>query len=193
VLLKYYTGIGARKTNQKVLNYMQNLAEILAQKDYILRSGGAYGSDTAFEIGCDRVNGKKEIYLPWKEFENNKSSLYDLPNKYEASIIAKKHHPSWDILSNAVKSMHTRNTYQVLGQDLNTPSLFVICWTDGTGGTMQALRIAKTLNIPIFNLKLEKKLDTIDPQFFVEHIEQTLADRVTSNVNMSDLERLVCG
>ncbi len=193
MLLKYYTGIGARKTNQKVLNYMQNLAEILAQKDYILRSGGAYGSDTAFEIGCDRVNGKKEIYLPWKEFENNKSSLYDLPNKKEAMEIAKKHHPSWDILSNAVKNMHTRNTYQVLGRDLNTPSLFVICWTDGTGGTMQALRIAKTLNIPIFNLKLEKKLDTIDPQFFIEHIEQTLADRVTSNVNMSDLERLVCG
>jgi len=42
-------------------------------------------------------------------------------------------------------------------------------------------------------LKLEKKLDTIDPQFFVEYIEQTLEDRVTSNVNISDLERLVCG
>ena len=48
-----------------------------------------------------------------------------------------------------------RNCYQVLGKDLETPSEFIICWTkDGqaTGGTGQALRIAKKNNIPVFNL-----------------------------------------
>ena len=172
--MKYYAGIGARKTPKTILQYMEKIAEELSKRNYILRSGGAHGADTAFEVGCDKVNGKKEIYLPWKDFENNTSSLYDLPNKQEALQIAGKFHPKMEILSNAVKTMHARNTYQVLGQDLNTPSLFIVCWTDGTGGTMQAVRVAKHYNIPVFNLKLEKNLNQIDPAIFVEHIEQTI-------------------
>ncbi len=47
-------------------------------------------------------------------------------------------------------------TFQVLGSDLETPVSFVVCWTIGgkiSGGTGQALRIAKDLGIPIFNLE----------------------------------------
>ena len=47
-----------------------------------------------------------------------------------------------------------RNSYQVLGYDLNTPSSFIVCYTKNgklTGGTAQALKIAKDYNIPIFN------------------------------------------
>ena len=43
---------------------------------------------------------------------------------------------------------------QVLGEDCNTPSSFVLCWTPNgkeIGGTSQALRIAKHYNIPIIN------------------------------------------
>jgi hypothetical protein len=49
----------------------------------------------------------------------------------------------------------TRNSFQVLGPDLQSPVSFVVCWTTGgkiSGGTGQALRIAKDLSIPIFNL-----------------------------------------
>lgn len=52
----------------------------------------------------------------------------------------------------------SRNSYQVLEKDLNTPVEFVLCWTkDGkaSGGTGQAMRIAKDKNIPIFNLKTD--------------------------------------
>ena len=125
----------------------------MAKQGYILRSGGANGSDNAFEIGCDRVNGKKEIYLPWKNFNGNKSNLI-FDDDIEAINIAKKYHPAYNGLSQGAKRLIARNGYQVLGKDLKTPSKYIICYTDGTGGTSQALRIAEDIqiNIPIFNL-----------------------------------------
>ena len=106
-----------------------------------------------FEIGCDRVNGKKEIYLPWKNFNSNKSNLI-FDDDIEAINIAKKYHPAYNGLSQGAKRLISRDSYQVLGKDLKTPSKYIICYTDGTGGTSQALRIAEDIqiNIPIFNL-----------------------------------------
>lgn len=53
-----------------------------------------------------------------------------------------------------IKKLLTRNGYQVLGKDLNTPSEYLICYSNGKGGTQQAIRIAEDINInvPIFNL-----------------------------------------
>ena len=101
----------------------------------------------------DRVNGKKEIYLPWKNFNGNKSNLI-FDDDIEAINIAKKYHPAYNGLSQGAKRLIARDSYQVLGKDLKTPSKYIICYTDGTGGTSQALRIAEDIqiNIPIFNL-----------------------------------------
>lgn len=71
---------------------MTKIGEILAKKNFILRSGGASGADSAFENGCDIQNGKKEIYLPWKNFNNNSSKLYYISDK--AKQIAKEFHPT---------------------------------------------------------------------------------------------------
>ena len=72
----YYAGIGSRSTHQEVLKAFEYRGEELAMRGYMLRSGGANGVDSAFEKGCVKVNGEKEIYLPWKEFNNNNSPLY---------------------------------------------------------------------------------------------------------------------
>ncbi len=50
--------------------------------------------------------------------------------------------------------MHARNAHQVLGQDLESPSLCVICWTpkgELKGGTRTAIVIAEQNDIPVFN------------------------------------------
>lgn len=146
----FYTGIGSRRTPKDILRYMKTFAVFLGTKGVILRSGGADGADTAFEIGCSYVNGKKEIYLPWKNFNNNKSKFYNISN--EAMKIAEKFHPAWNKLSDGARKLHSRNVYQILGYDLNTPTNLVICWSDGSGGTEQALRIAKHWKIKIYNL-----------------------------------------
>ncbi|MOA32601.1 hypothetical protein D3C78_1538370 [compost metagenome] len=73
---------------------------------------------------------------------------------HAAQEIAANFHPNWHNLKPTVRQMHSRNVGQVLGQDLKTPSSFVLCWTkngSGSGGTGQALRIAKAYEIPIFD------------------------------------------
>ena len=147
---KIYAGIGSRETPEWAIGTMKRLGVYFASSGYVLRSGGATGADSAFESGCDEANGKKEIYLPWQNFENNKSDLFRLS---ECVVqLASEFHPHWNKCSSGARKMHSRNCYQVLGIDLETPADFIICWTKGTGGTEQALRIAKFFNIPIFNL-----------------------------------------
>ena len=55
----HYAGIGSRKTPDDVLAFMQRIAQWLAKRNYILRSGAAQGADTAFENGAGM---KKEIF-----------------------------------------------------------------------------------------------------------------------------------
>ena len=55
-----------------------------------------------------------------------------------------------------------RNALQVLGTDGQTPVDFIMCWTpngSGSGGTGQAIRIARALNIPVFDLGHQRILD----------------------------------
>lgn len=150
--MKYYAGIGSRETTQEVLDLFTKVGEFLATKGYTLRSGGAKGADKSFEIGCDKINGLKEIYLPWKGFEGSNSDL--IVNNPKAFEIAEKYHPYWFNLKDGAKKLQARNSHQVLGEDLETPSDFIIYYTKNgklTGGTAQALRIANEYKIPIFN------------------------------------------
>lgn len=146
-----YTGIGSRNSPTNILKRFKQIADQLGEWGYTLRSGGANGADSAFEDGCG--NYPKEIYLPWMSFNGNGSKLYKLSK--EAYDMAEKYHPSWDRLTPGAQKLHTRNCYQVLGQDLRTPSKFIVCWTSARGGTTQALRIAEDYGIPVFNFCLQ--------------------------------------
>lgn len=148
-----YAGIGSRSTPHEVLYLMTSIATKLDRWGWTMRSGGADGADTAFE-GASR----KEIYLPWPGFNGKRGMT---PTK-DAFLIAETHHPRWHALDRNVRSLHARNAHQILGADCNTPAAFVICWTpDGstgvttakTGGTGQAIRIAKAYDVPIFNVQ----------------------------------------
>lgn len=149
-IMRYYTGIGSRNTPEEVQREFVCIAKFLAMHGLTLRSGGAKGADSAFEIGCNIVKGNKEIYLPWRGFENSTSDL--IVTQEKAFLIAEMYHPYWSRLSPGVRKLQARNSHQVLGKDLETPSDLVICYTpngSGKGGTGQALRIAKDKNIPI--------------------------------------------
>jgi hypothetical protein len=157
----FYTGIGSRKTPETILLLMQRIAKALALQGLVLRSGGANGADAAFEIGCNKVNGKKEIFLPWSLFNNNSSTLYTpMPKAFK---IAKDFHPRWANCPPASQSLHARNIHQVLGKDLKTPSSFVIYWAETKkkigqlhpvpiGGTATAVKLAESIGVPTFNL-----------------------------------------
>lgn len=175
---KYYAGIGSRETPPDILKKMKTIASILEKRGWVLRSGGADGADSAFEEGV-KEKKNKQIFLPWPKF-NGKSSRHNRTCIWGEDI-AEEFHPNWYKLRDPIKKLMARNTYQVLGpQPGNNPSSFVICWTkDGgpSGGTGQALRIAKAGKIPIFNLywpeheeKLMKRLTKVCKELIDENL-----------------------
>lgn len=145
-----YTGVGSRQTPQNIIDEMIKIGKTLGEAKWTLRSGGA---DLAFEQGCDRAAGSKEIFLPSKGFNKNKSPLHNqLP---EAFDIASTLHPAWPNLKPFVRKLMARNVHQVLGPNLDSPSEFVICWTpygEAVGGTALAINLAKREGVPVYNI-----------------------------------------
>lgn len=176
--MKLYAGIGSRQAPPEILKIMRHVGQLMAENDWILRSGAAIGSDAAFEKGCDKINGPKEIFLPWKGYNRHLSPLHlDCPPckavKENAYALAEKYHPAWDKVSGGAKRLIARNGFQVLGSDLQTPVQLIVCWTPyvwrpgvKAGGTAQALRIAHDRNIPILNLKKNEDLTNV-----VDHLK----------------------
>ena len=154
----YYTGIGSRETPDDVLELMSKLSKFWAEKGWILRSGHADGADMAFESAAYYAEGKAEIFLPWKTFNNDEiyySPRLEEPEEWTYEIAA-HYHPAWNYIKWGAQKLHARNVHQVLGlAPLSPSSDFVCCWTkDGKsgGGTGQAIRIAKGYNIPVYDL-----------------------------------------
>lgn len=146
--MKFYTGVGSRDTPFDIQKLMTKIAEKMSLKKIFLRTGDAIGADKSFVIGSGYYN-----------------KIYSANHATEESInLAKKYHLAWDRLSPYAKKLHGRNSFQVLGDNLNEPSLFLVCWTpDGctshryrnkdTGGTGTAISIASEYDIKVFNLK----------------------------------------
>jgi hypothetical protein len=153
--LIFYTGVGSRKTPPSICAKMTTIASLLYDKGLVLRSGGAAGADSAFEKSV-LVPSMKEIYIPWKTFENRHNPT-DINCEYSpaAMEIAKTIHPAWHKLERWGRRLHARNIHQVLGRTLDTPSQFLICWTPGggiVGGTRTAILIAFKHEVPVYNL-----------------------------------------
>ncbi|HWL53226.1 MAG TPA: hypothetical protein VNQ90_12380 [Chthoniobacteraceae bacterium] len=150
-----YAGIGSRQAPPAVLALIVEIAKNLAFRGLTLRSGGAPGADTAFETGCDQGRGEKEIFLPWKAF-NNHASPFDPPPE-QAEWIAALCHPNWRNCNAAARKLHARNCQQVYGVNLDDPVHFVLFWAPEKdhsvqGGTATAVTLARRMNIPTFNL-----------------------------------------
>lgn len=158
----YYTGIGSRKTPEDVLFSMFCIAKELGDRGMTLRSGGADGADAAFERGAREA----DIMLPWQGFNSHSSNLY-VPDHYQRRIsgygktlnravkTAEHIHPRWDNLTDSGRRMHIRNVWQVMGTEMSYLSRFVVCWTpngEEVGGTATAIRLAKQIGVPVFNL-----------------------------------------
>lgn len=152
----YYAGIGSRETPKNIQVLMTQIAKFLEKKGFILRSGGADGADKAFERGV-KDDRNKEIFL-----------YRDADGDETAAMFVYMFHPQPNSLGRRGFLYQARNTYQVLGKPLSHPEpvRFVICWTpDGasfgdetqriTGGTGQAIRVASSLGITVYNLQRE--------------------------------------
>lgn len=195
----YYAGIGSRDTPYETLQIMTESASLLESYGYILRSGGATGADTAFEIGVtDKC--KLNIFLPYPGFNghtvsdshiyiDDDSEFYR--DAYESLIL----HPRGFNMSLSTRNMMIRNYFQAHGIN-KILSSFIICWTPGAangysiptsyndGGTAQCIRIAAKNNIPVYNLK-DPRYSSLSAQELVDLI----LDNIKSNINPDIIKR----
>jgi hypothetical protein len=120
--LKSYAGIGSRETPSDVLGLIIEIAIKLDSQGYVLNSGGASGADTAFEQG----SSNKQIFLPSDTFNGrhhngvNYFNYQKLPHKDLAEETVSLYHPAPHKLSEYAFRLMARNTFQVLGKDLQT-------------------------------------------------------------------------
>jgi len=142
---------------------MTEMASELELAGFTLRSGGAAGADTAFESGVKR-KGYAHIFRPH----------HATP---EAETLAGQYHPAWERCGIFARKLHARNMQIMLGQELDKPVDFVLCWTpkgEVTGGTGQALRYALANNIPIINLGKDRNAESmrnlLRTDLFVDYI-----------------------
>ncbi len=162
-MVKYYAGIGSRKTPEHIQRLMTEIAEILERRKFKLRTGYAIGSDQAFCRGVSSSRNK-EIYNTDDCIINGDIVSYSKEDLKFAERMVKEYHPIPKVLSGDNRKLIARNTFQIFGiGEVNVNSEFVICFTDDgaetnkttaeTGGTGQAIRIAYDYGIPVYNLK----------------------------------------
>jgi hypothetical protein len=185
----FYTGIGSRQTPDPYLDLMTKLASRLAADGWILRSGGAPGADMAFENGAP--SNARSVYLPWRGFNENSSNI--VPEKWanwaQAQEIASRHHPAWDHMERSVRALMTRNVYQLLGDDLKTPSRLVLCWApkpklndqgcviNTDGGTGLAVRLAASYGVPVYHLGIAEHMNKMCSYLGIAPLDPNLAPK----------------
>ena len=123
-------------------------------------------ADDAFFLGAKNwcvktgtaLEERIQVFLPWDNFNGYATWRgpyvhVDIP--IGASLLAEKYHPNYNKLKDSTKKLMDRNTLQILGKRLNDKVDYVVCYTsDGkaSGGTGQAMRMAESYEIPIYNL-----------------------------------------
>lgn len=161
------TGIGSRKIDAVAFNSIHAIAKKIASMGWTLRSGGAIGADTAWELGWQGLDSK-EIFLPNIGFNGRPKddACYLTPSDYDVWIdaedIARQIHPVFDNLDDWQRAAHTRNVFQVLGKDLKSKSDVVAAFAPPkgksvTGGTATAFNLARARGIPTYNLWVKEQ------------------------------------
>ena len=156
-------------------------------------AGGSPGADTAFEAGCGEGGGRKEIFLPWRGFNGNKSPLC-APSD-EAETIAALWHPSWSRCLRPARKLHARNVEQVFGIGLNAPVSFVLFWAEegngvvagGTRTNVVAAEARVEVDIRVARLK---DAPALDRKFHaLKAVDKRCRVEVTGGLNRPPMER----
>jgi hypothetical protein len=172
-----YVITGNREAPSEVVELMKRMVTLLEKNGYTMRSGGMDGPEDAVE----KVAIKKEIHLPWKDFNNKDSKFTFTPN--HAKEIAAKFQPGYEGLKPVIQTFLAKNVRMLMGKDLKGPALFMITWSeDGaetlsektikTGNAGHAVAIASTLRIPVFNLGKQGAESRLNSYLNLNHVQE---------------------
>jgi len=145
---KRFAGIGNRHIDQHTRYAIRTCGRIINDRGYVLVSGGARGCDEEFET-----------YFP----EHRRIILKAKDATPLAIKMAEDFHPAWHYCKPYDKALLGRNAMIIMGEDLNSPVEFVLCYCadEERGGTALSIKIARYYKIPVFNLANDEGLDVI--------------------------------
>lgn len=158
-----YAGIGTRSLGSSERDQILSLSWSLSERGWVVYSGNAEGSDISFQEGSC---GNCVIFLPWEGFNNER---YDPRRSLDHFVVGEESrgidsirqfhpNPSAVIGSRGVRSLMSRNYFQVHGYGVYPAARFLLVCADPTsdgvkGGTGQAVRIARFLDLPVVNIR----------------------------------------
>jgi hypothetical protein len=170
--MKVIAGIGSQDTPRDIQVEMFSLGQFCKANGIYVRSGGADGADKAF------FNGAREFcinYLPDERFGGpwpNWARTFPF-DSLDPEIRAKalrsvdEYHPNPEAVRRKgprVVKLIARDYLQIMGsKEPVVMSQAVVCWTlngSGSGGTGQAIRVAKKFNIPVYDLGSADRIST---------------------------------
>lgn len=168
----FVTGVGSRDISIDEYDLLFDIIYHIAGLGYVLRSGDASGSDNACQLGYLQaykdgfIGAPYEAYVAWNSWRANprtKLSWLIYPGQLRdwrrAELTMNWIHPAANKLRRGGRALHTRNIFQVLGLDLNTPSTGLVCCADADrngvpkGGTRTAWVMARRRDIPCLNIR----------------------------------------
>lgn len=176
--------IGSRRAPQPILDLLSLTGEALCDSGVALTSGDADGCDKAGVEGAMRSSSwplvGARVYLPWNGIKYPSTGLqrwadnqiYFDASKFEnyedAKAIAFEARGSFEGLGRGGIAMQSRNPYQILLDDLNTPVASCIFWAETIGkkgnvkgGTNTAYQVARRFNVPTINLYTDEGMEKI--------------------------------
>lgn len=177
-----FAGIGPRDTPLDVLPVMTAMGKMFADLGWIGVSGFATGPDQAWLQ--DIPETQQEVWLPWwtyndaREYHDPHGRFNKISVTSEIHQVAKDHYKgykpnqTWDELSNGSKLLFARNVAIMARDTLDTAVNLVAYWQSPEGeakiggGTNHAVRVAKTIHIPCFNIYHDHEVDAMSS--FVE-------------------------
>ncbi len=166
----YFAFVGSREGHyEDDLKVIKEAGRLIADAGFGISSGDAIGTDRIFHEGCmessNYHNLNHRIYVV--DFNGNRGNRADfyghfidaskLEMRDEAIKVAQSVVPHFNYIKPYAQDLQTRNVYQVLGSDLQTPVKALIYWAPPKGnlddevvkgGTNTALQVAKLHNIP---------------------------------------------
>jgi hypothetical protein len=166
-LYKPYALLLDNKTPEDVIARVATVIKKLEKQGYTLRTS----INSPILKGLEAQVTRKEIYLPWKDFENHTSELcWSTPR---SDAIAQQAQPAYNSLNKGVKKILSMNARVICGNKMVSPCLFLLTWSlDGaenegnvrstTGFMGHPITIASRLGVPVINLKHENAEGRID-------------------------------
>lgn len=138
--------------------------DAIMQREYskVINAGKAYPGQ--LEVYAADIQQVHRSRLPKKNLAKMRNP--SLVN--QAEQIAAHYHPNWNNCSTYARKLLSRNAHIIFGYNLDRPVDAVITWCEldnfgqPKGGTATALKMTFDRQIPVFNLYLPNKTETLD-------------------------------